>query len=335
MTHASNIPVSHQLEETFAKARTEGGIRFIKVVIQDESLIPVSTHPFGASFQSDFEKVAPLFEPKSPSYVIFRLDTQNATGHEWLLISWVPDGSTVKDRMLYASTRDSLKKQLGKNYFVQNDMFGSELDEFTWDAYQDMLKKPFAPAPLTGSEMHALNEATAEIDHGSTREYVHSVRFPLSSDASNALQSFSASKNFVQLKVDPNRETIELVSAKKISVSELAHELDRNEPRFTFFKYTHTFKGESIDSNVFIYSNPDNSPIKLRMLYSTVKSVVSAAAEESGIIVERNGKIEADDPSEVTAEYLNSALHPVKEQKKGFARPARPGKGGARLIKKD
>jgi len=286
-------------------------------------------------FRTDFESATALFEHKTPSYIIFRLDSQNATGYEWLLLSWVPDGSSVKDRMLYASTRDSLKKQLGKSYFVTNDMFGSEPDEFTWDAYQDMLQKPFAPPPFTGSELHAMNELTSAVDPGHTREYVHSVRFPLSRDALSALQSFSASKNFVQLLVDPSQETIELVSAKKISVAELARQLDGSEPRFSFFKYTHTFKGEAMDSNVFIYSNPDNSPVKLRMLYSTVKSVVSAAAEDAGIIVERNGKIEVDNPAEVTAEYLNSALHPVKEQKKGFARPMRPGKGGARLIKKD
>lgn len=70
------------------------------------------------------------------------------------------------------------------------------------------------------------------------------------------------------------------------------------------------------------------------MLYSTVKAVVTGAAEDARVIVERNGKIEVNDPTELTEEYLLDNLHPPVEVKKGFARPMRPGKGGARLIKK-
>jgi len=332
MTHSSNIPVSSQLEEAFGKARTEGGVRFIKAHIKDEQLLPILTQPLG-NLESDFGKVVPLLEPKTPSYFIFRLDTQNTLGYEWLLLAYVPDGSSVKDRMLYASTRDSLKKQLGKSYFVTNDMYGSETAEFTWEAYQDILQKPFVAAPLTASEMHLSNEVHAEIDHGGAREYVHSVRFPLSNDAQDALRNFSTKQNFVQLSVDTTRETIELVSIKKVAVGNIPSEISTSEPRFVFFKYTHTFQGEAIDSNVFIYCCPENAHVKKKMLYSTVKSVVAGAAEDFRIVLDKTGKIEVDDPELLTVDYLNESLHPVKEVKKGFARPLRPGKGGARLIK--
>jgi len=333
MTHSSNIPVSNALESAFAKARTEGGIRYLQVVIEDESLNLIGSRNLSSNLQADFETIVNLFEPKSPSYVIFRLDSQNMTGYEWLLVSWVPDGSSVKNRMLYASTRDSLKKQLGKPYFVSNDLFGSEKSEFSWAAYQDTLSKPASSTALTASEMQYHHEATLEIDPGHTREYVHGVRFPLSAAAHDALNQFSMRQNFVQLSVDATTETIELVSAKKITVNDLSNEISSTEPRFTFFKYTHTFSGESIDSNVFVYSCPENAPVKQKMLYSTVKSVVAEAAENSRIILEKNGKLEVDDPSEITVQALNESLHPKAEEKKGFARPLRPGKGGARLLR--
>jgi hypothetical protein len=38
-------------------------------------------------------------------------------GYDWLLISFVPDGSPVKARMLYASTLALLKRELGTSYF--------------------------------------------------------------------------------------------------------------------------------------------------------------------------------------------------------------------------
>jgi len=334
MTHSSQLPVSDQLEAIFGKARTDGGIRYIKVVIRDEHLIPDGTHAIGPDLRADFETVSDLLLPKTPCYVLFRLDSQNMTGYDWLLIAYVPDGSTVKDRMLYASSRDSLKKQLGKPYFVSTDLYGTEVPEFSWEAYQDTLKKPTSNAILTPSEMQYHHEATAEIDHGHTREYVHSVRFPLSSDAQHALNDLATKKhNFVQLSVDGERETIELVDTKKVKVSSLAGEISTSEPRFTFFRYTHTFKGESLDSIVFIYSCPEIASVKQRMLYSTVKAVVTGAAEDARVVVERTGKIEVDDPNEITEEFLVESLHPPVEVKKGFARPMRPGKGGARLIR--
>ncbi|KAL6049393.1 Twinfilin-1 [Balamuthia mandrillaris] len=333
MTHSSRIPVSNELENAFANARTQGGVRYIQVSIENETLIPVYSHPISNDLQRDLESVASRMKPKTPAYFLFRLDTENLHGNEWMLMSFVPDGSPVKQRMLYASTRDILKKQLGKNYFGL-DMYGSEVDEFNWASYQAKLLKPASDAPLTTAELHLSREATAEVAPSLSKEYVHSVQFPLSSDAQRALQSYGPGTNFVQLSVDTERETIELVKAKRTDVSSLANEMPSNEPRFAFFKYCHTWEDTPYDNNVFIYWCPDTSSIKQRMLYSTVKSVVSAAGESVGIFVDRNGKIEACEPEELSVEAIHDSLHPKEEVKKKFARPMRPGRGRARLTKR-
>jgi twinfilin-like protein len=56
---------------------------------------------------ADFSKVVPTFERHTAAFVLYRLDSTDASagGHEWVLLSYVPDGSPVKQRMLYASTR--------------------------------------------------------------------------------------------------------------------------------------------------------------------------------------------------------------------------------------
>jgi twinfilin-like protein len=330
MTHSSNIPVSAELENAFANARTQEGVRYLKVIIRDEALYCVGTFPETNNIQNDFATVQSHMEPKIPCYILFKLD---AAENRWLCLSYVPDGSPVKQRMLYASTRDAMKKQLGKSYFVL-DMYGSTKEEFTWAAYEESLKKPASSAPLTAAEMQYASEAHAEVDPGHSREYVHSVRFPLSNTADQALRSFSSNKNFVQLKVDAEKETIELVAAKKVGVDRLAAEISTEEPRFTFYKYEHNWEGTPFESNVFIYSCPEGAPVKLRMLYSTVKSVVSGAAEGAGIQVDRNGKLELDDPTEATPDLLNQSLHPQVEVQKSFARPSRPGRGKPRLTRK-
>jgi len=235
--------------------------------------------------------------------------------------------------MIYASTRDPLKKQLGLSYF--SDTFhGSEKTDFTWEAYQAHRDKHVAPAPYTAAEVQYISETSAEIDHGTAREYVHSVKFPLSGAAKSALSNLSGSKNLVQLSVDPVKETIELSKHKSISsIESLVEEFDKNEPRFTFYKYEHTHDGESFDSNLFIYSCPNNSPIKLKMLYSTVKSVVSVAAEEAGITIERSGKVEVTDFDDFSVDDITAQLHPVQEKVEKFSRPMRPGRGKPRMTR--
>ena len=42
-----------------------------------------------------------------------RLDSQNSLGYEWLFISWIPESSTVRDKMIYASTKATMKSQFG------------------------------------------------------------------------------------------------------------------------------------------------------------------------------------------------------------------------------
>jgi len=333
MTHTSGLKVVDELDKQFGNARTQGGVRYLRVLIKGESIVPEGTYPLSASLENDWKSMNNLLEPKKPCYILFRLDTTNATGYDWILISYIPEGSPVYDRMMYASSRDPLKKQLGLTYF-SDVLHGSDKEDLTWEAYQIHREKLSAPSPYTAAEVQYKNETTAEVDHGTSREYVHSVKFPLSDAAKRALKDFSSSKNLVQLSVDTNRETIELVKQKSCGVEDLVNELDKNEPRFTFFKYEHDHEGESFESNLFIYSCPPNSPVKLKMLYSTVKSVAAGAAEEAGITIERSGKIEVTDAEEdLTLENITSQLHPVPEKIEKFQRPMRPGRGKPRLTR--
>jgi len=334
MTHTTRIPVSDQLENKFADARTSGGVRFIQVLIQGEQLIPGISQSLGDSLENDWKHLESQLQPKKPSYFLVRLDSQNDLGYEWLLVSYVPDGSPVKERMLYASTRDPLRKQLGKSYF-RDTMHGSSSSEFTWEGYQEFLKRFMVAAPLTSSEVQIANEVHAVVDHGTATQYVHSINFPLSGAAKNALKEYAnGDKNFVQLTVDGEKETIELGSVNNSDIQALAGHLSKTEPRFTLFHYHHVHENESFESDIFIYSCPTASPVKLRMLYSSVKSVVAGAAEEAGITINRSGRLEINEPEELSVDDINNALHPKKEVKTSFAKPMRPGRGKPRLMRR-
>lgn len=50
---------------------------------------------------------------------MFRFDdVPNAGAYRWVLLAWVPDTAKVRDKMLYSSSRDDLKRSLGLGYFV-------------------------------------------------------------------------------------------------------------------------------------------------------------------------------------------------------------------------
>jgi twinfilin-like protein len=293
----------------------------------------VKTHPLGPSIEKDFETFAEELKPKTPCYIIFRVDSTNITGFEWALLSYVPDGSTVRDRMLYASSRDTVKRQLGLSYFA-HDIHGTTKEEFTYAAFLDHKNRKLGnDQPLTATEIQTRAEKFLEIDHGHTREYVHSVKFPMATAAVDKLRLLnSGSISYVQLAVDPSKETIELDQTDASGSLENARNLlSTKEPRFGLFRFSHQRDGNTLSPIVFVYSSSDNAPIKLKMLYSTVKAVANESAENVGLKIDK--KIEISEPSEFTEQLLLDTLYPPVAVKTSFSKPQAPGRGKPRLTK--
>ncbi len=48
------------------------------------------------SWDKDYDQfLLPLLTPQEPCYILYRLDSQNAQGYEWIFIAWSPDQSPV------------------------------------------------------------------------------------------------------------------------------------------------------------------------------------------------------------------------------------------------
>lgn len=77
------------------------------------------------SWEKDYDKLlVPLVEENVPCYILYRLDTKNAQGYEWLFISWVPDTASVRQKMLYASTKATLKLEFGSSQ-IKEELHGT------------------------------------------------------------------------------------------------------------------------------------------------------------------------------------------------------------------
>jgi len=339
MSHSSGIPVSARLREEFGKA-VSGNVRLVKVQIENEELVPVGSRPISGDFNSDLSSIPSLLDADTgvPCYILVKLDSDTA---QFVMFCYVPSKSKVKDKMLYASTRSNLKQQLGANYFV-DEVFGDSAADFSAQGYKHHVESKKVEAPLTEREqIKQMEIESGEIYSGGASTYVHGVAFPVEASATNAIKQLIAKQiKYVQIGIDCDNEKIICTKTESsMTLDGLRKQIPLDEPRFHFFAYTHDHEGSSVTSFVYLYSCPDGSngsksaPVRMRMLYSSSKANVAEIAKAAGGTID--ARLEVNTGEEINEEELLATLHPQKaEQAKNFARPSRPGKGGARLIRK-
>ena len=69
----------------------------------------------------------------------FRLDDKDGEAYRWILISWSPDSASVRNKMLYASTKASLKKEFGGTH-VYDDLYGNVKEDISLSGYEKHVK---------------------------------------------------------------------------------------------------------------------------------------------------------------------------------------------------
>ena len=67
------------------------------------------------------------------------MDEKDGDSFRWILISWSPDNSSVRNKMLYASTKASLKKEFGGGQ-IYDDIYGNVKEDVSLSGYQRHLK---------------------------------------------------------------------------------------------------------------------------------------------------------------------------------------------------
>ncbi|KAI9270623.1 hypothetical protein BDA99DRAFT_596203 [Phascolomyces articulosus] len=307
MSHQSGIRVSEELAKTFADATANGNTRILRV-----------------SIVKDYSKVLEYLDESTPSYILIRLDDKANTGkYNWLFVSYVPDNAKVRDKMIYASTRASLTKELGDNHFTDS-IYGTSKDDVSYDGYKKHVAHKKADAPLTQRERELEEIKRAEANTASDyqgasarRTYAPGIAFPFTDKALDALRELQKPKderktNFVSLYLE--KETIELDTASDVPINAVHSKIPENAPRFTF--YTLTCDNDNVV--LFIYTCPSTSKIRERMLYSSSKANVIANAE-SELSLQVTKKLETSDPSDLTEDYLLEEARHKKASTGGVA----------------
>uniref|UniRef100_T1IMS1 ADF-H domain-containing protein n=1 Tax=Strigamia maritima TaxID=126957 RepID=T1IMS1_STRMM len=353
MSHQAGIKANEKLRNFFGTCR-QGNIRLVKVDIEDEQLTLSDYKETLSTWEDDIllkkinkinknkmkivkneltkshydELILPLIESSQPCYILYRLDNKNDTGYEWLFISWSPDISTVRQKMLYASSKATLKMEFGTGQ-ITDELFAS------------VRVIANAPGPMTQAEeeleLLKKTEVGVEIGIDTKHQTIQGVVFPISDEVINKLFDLKEDKiNYIQMTIDLEKEKINLEkSAADMDVMHLRRLIPNDHARYHLFKYKHSYEGDLVVSTVFIYSTPGyNCSVKERMLYSSCKSEFINIIEKH-VEIEIVRKIEIDDAEDLTEEFLLDEIHPkLNIHKQKFPKPKGPPNRGARRITK-
>ncbi|XP_061629713.1 twinfilin-1-like isoform X4 [Phyllopteryx taeniolatus] len=349
MSHQTGIQAGNDVKDIFASAKSGDEYRVLKIVIEDEQLTLATTKKASKKWDQEYDAlVLPLLEDCVPCYILYRLDSRNNQGYEWIFLAWTPDHSTVRNKMLFAATRATLKKEFGGGH-IKDEIFATTKDELNLSGYRKYLISESAPLPFTAAEeelrqikLHELSsvhlrgvQVQTDISVDTKHQTLQGVAFPIHQAAVAALERFRDKEiNYVQLRVEAEQELICLCSTEPTELKDLPLRIPKDAPRYHFFLYKHSHEGDRLESTVFIYSMPGyKCSIRERMLYSSCKNPLVDMVENQ-LKIEIEKKLEIDNGDDLTSDFMYDEVHPKQHaHKQAFAKPKGPqGKRGGRRI---
>jgi twinfilin-like protein len=195
---------SQELQSAFKVLVSSEDQRGLLCTITKETLTPLtSLGPATSSFADDLSLLTPHLQPKEALYIILRRYDINENA-PFVAVTYVPDSAPVRQKMLFASTRLTLVRELGIERFRET-IFATTKEELTPQGFEKHDKHVTLEAPLTEEEqtLGEVKRKEAEEGRGMSERKSHvssGVSMPISDDALQALKSLaSAGDNLVQL----------------------------------------------------------------------------------------------------------------------------------------
>lgn len=215
-----------------------------------EELTPASFAKPINKWQDDYDKmIKPLIVENQPAYILYRLDTKSPdSGYDWLFISWSPDTAPVRQKMLYASTKATLKQEFG-TASIKEELHGTVPEDVLLEGYHKHKRNDTAPVPLTTAEeeLAELKKTTATTDYSveTRHQTLSGVAFPVTDEAKQAITEMAKGVHeYIQLKIDLEEEKIHLVTACDVSLDKLPTKVPSDSARYHLYNFKHTHEGD-------------------------------------------------------------------------------------------
>ena len=112
----ANLSIDQNIYETFISAQEKSShIRCLKINIAEEKLVLGGAIEKIGDVSTDFNNLREILDENEASLLIFSLGSSEDSSEalKWILIAWVPDTCKVREKMLYSSSREDIKRFLG------------------------------------------------------------------------------------------------------------------------------------------------------------------------------------------------------------------------------
>uniref|UniRef100_A0A7S2TWC2 ADF-H domain-containing protein n=1 Tax=Lotharella oceanica TaxID=641309 RepID=A0A7S2TWC2_9EUKA len=336
--HRSGIKANQDLKKAIAEMKGEAKSLYMKIEISKEAFVVKGTGNMSGSkvSEDDFKTLAGELEETVACYIFFR-DPTPGSEEKWVLCQYMPDLARVNSKMLYASSRASMKEAFGHEVLTE-DYFISDKSEMVFSAFMKSREKVNKEDLLTFEEQ-AKNEAKrGEILAMSdgVALTVADVPITVSKAASDAITACVDKKtNVAILLLESNTQELlsETSIVKNAAMEDIAKVCTaKKEPRYLYHRYIHQNPEtkEQKTANLFIYYCPDDAQPRMKMMYSTCKAMVLRVLEKMSVPV--TNKFEASTGQELTDRVVMDELYPKKTEKVTFKKPKAGGKKGKRRL---
>lgn len=169
--------------------------------IDKEALVPLKTVPLNSSFSADLDALQEHLSPTVAAYILLKIAPDEPNG--FAAVTFVPNAAPVRQKMLFASTRLTLVRELGIERFRET-LFATEMNELTaagWSKHEAHTKMD---APLTEEEtaLGGVKEAEAAESQGTSVRRGHvneKLDLRLGDGVIEALKGLKESNVLVQL----------------------------------------------------------------------------------------------------------------------------------------
>jgi len=327
MTHTAAFGIDDELRVLFdgqtAASPPEPRLGAIQVHIRDERFVLA-----GSSQLEGTEALNELLAgaAKTPCYVLLR------TSGGWILGSYVPDEAPVREKMVYSSGRDAVRKQLGGTDTRIVQMHWTSLDEAARGVLAPSESAELDTAVMTATEVLAIEDAKATaVEAAGGKVSSAALKFPMTGGAAAALQAFHAGSSDA-LVLYINGETVDThpCAQQQVGADALSGLLPTGSPSYLLYRWKHEREGEARAVELFVYCCPETSHVRAKMLHASTKAAALDHIAAAGVQVSKS--FEVGSPDEVDEAFLVGEFYPACVEQKVITKAAP--RGGRKLTKR-
>lgn len=282
---------------------------------EDESYVQPASSDLASVFgglKDHFSRIYP-----QPGYAIF----PQPESTEFVFVAFIPDLAPIRQKMLYASTKNTLIQQIGSGSFGNKYILAlTELEELTPEHFHHTIRSDTDPSLLTSDErvLQDINRLQAlSVSHDSQSAFkkelpsIHghassSLLFEIEPSLDQVLHQ-DLHKRLVVINIDAKEHLVLTSQAKDVSVGTLIDStrlaLEGSDVTPLYIMY-----GYAPSKVAFIYLCPSGSKVRDRMVYAANKKGLIAHLKSEYFSADQLDKVlEVGDLDELETSVLEDA----------------------------